>query len=91
MSTLYLQKRSGDSEDLAIGSEGYLTVEGNAGDRNDLQAWHGGVCCIENKFGRLLTSIVGCTCGTSRGPQQEHDCGYQQRRPNQHGGLGQQP
>lgn len=25
-------------------SEGYLTVEGNAGDRNDLSAWHGGVC-----------------------------------------------
>ena len=25
-------------------SEGYLTVEGNAGDRNDLSAWHSGVC-----------------------------------------------
>jgi len=24
------------------GGEGYLTVEGNAGDRNDLKAWHGG-------------------------------------------------
>lgn len=25
-------------------SEGYLTVENDAGDRNDLNAWHGGVC-----------------------------------------------
>lgn len=24
-------------------SEGYITVEGNAGDRNNLSAWHGGV------------------------------------------------
>ena len=24
-------------------SEGYITVEGNAGDRNDLSAWHNGV------------------------------------------------
>lgn len=23
--------------------EGYITVEGNAGDRNDLSAWHNGV------------------------------------------------
>lgn len=26
-----------------ICSEGYITVENNAGDRNDLSAWHGGV------------------------------------------------
>ena len=27
----------------ADSGEGYLTVENNAGDRNDLQAWHNGV------------------------------------------------
>ena len=27
----------------ADSGEGYITVEGNAGDRNDLQAWHNGV------------------------------------------------
>jgi len=35
------------------GGEGYITVEGHAGDRNDLKAWHGGVSasgseCIGN-------------------------------------------
>lgn len=30
----------------ADSGEGYLTVENNAGDRNDLQAWHGGVSLL---------------------------------------------
>ncbi len=27
--------------------EGYLTVEGNPGDRNDLYAWHGGDALVQ--------------------------------------------
>ncbi|KAF9270441.1 beta-glucosidase [Marasmius fiardii PR-910] len=31
----------------ADSGEGYITVEGNAGDRNDLQAWHGGDALVQ--------------------------------------------
>ncbi|KAJ1544068.1 hypothetical protein HK405_008900, partial [Cladochytrium tenue] len=32
---------------FADSGEGYITVEGNAGDRNDLELWHGGAALIE--------------------------------------------
>ena len=36
----------------ADSGEGYITVEGNEGDRNDLNAWHGGVSmrCLDDTF-----------------------------------------
>ncbi|TFK30639.1 cellulose-binding beta-glucosidase [Coprinopsis marcescibilis] len=36
----------------ADSGEGYITVEGNAGDRNDLKAWHGGDALVQ----RVATS-----------------------------------
>lgn len=48
----------------ADSGEGGYIVEGNAGDRNDLQAWHGGVSEFWFQFRDLLTQLAweGCPC-----------------------------
>ncbi|KIP12630.1 glycoside hydrolase family 3 protein [Phlebiopsis gigantea 11061_1 CR5-6] len=48
----------------ADSGEGYITVEGNAGDRNDLSAWHGGDALVEqvaqsNKNTIVVVNSVG--------------------------------
>ncbi|GLB36355.1 putative beta-glucosidase [Lyophyllum shimeji] len=42
----------------ADSGEGYLTVEGNAGDRNNLQAWHGGDALVSKVAGVNSKTIV---------------------------------
>nr|AAC26489.1 cellulose-binding beta-glucosidase [Phanerodontia chrysosporium] len=42
----------------ADSGEGYLTVEGNAGDRNDLQAWHGGDALVQQVASHNKNTIV---------------------------------
>ncbi|KAF8078406.1 beta-glucosidase, partial [Lyophyllum atratum] len=42
----------------ADSGEGYLTVEGNAGDRNNLQAWHGGDALVTKVAGANSKTIV---------------------------------
>ncbi|THH02894.1 hypothetical protein EW026_g96 [Hermanssonia centrifuga] len=44
----------------ADSGEGYLTVEGNAGDRNDLSAWHGGDALVQQvaKFNNNTVVVV---------------------------------
>ncbi|TCD67531.1 hypothetical protein EIP91_012285 [Steccherinum ochraceum] len=42
----------------ADSGEGYITVEGNAGDRNDLNAWHGGNALVEKVASVNKNTIV---------------------------------
>jgi len=42
----------------ADSGEGYITVEGNAGDRNDLQAWHGGDALVTQVANNNKNTIV---------------------------------
>ncbi|KAF8323708.1 hypothetical protein DL93DRAFT_2092420 [Clavulina sp. PMI_390] len=42
----------------ADSGEGYITVEGNAGDRNDLYLWHGGDQLIESVAANCANTIV---------------------------------
>ncbi|OCH96632.1 beta-glucosidase [Obba rivulosa] len=42
----------------ADSGEGYITVEGNAGDRNDLSAWHSGDALVEQVAGVNNNTIV---------------------------------
>ncbi|KAH8120255.1 glycoside hydrolase superfamily, partial [Phellopilus nigrolimitatus] len=52
-SDLDTAKRTASGKDVAFvfitadSGEGYITVEGNAGDRNDLNAWHGGDALVQ--------------------------------------------
>ncbi|KAG5650794.1 hypothetical protein H0H81_011028, partial [Sphagnurus paluster] len=43
---------------VANSGEGYITVEGNAGDRNDLQAWHGGDALVAKVASANANTIV---------------------------------
>ncbi|KAG9223004.1 hypothetical protein CCMSSC00406_0000307 [Pleurotus cornucopiae] len=42
----------------ANSGEGYITVEGNAGDRNDLKAWHSGDALVARVAGANANTIV---------------------------------
>ncbi|KAL4268064.1 glycosyl hydrolase 3 family protein [Pleurotus pulmonarius] len=42
----------------ADSGEGYITVEGNAGDRNDLKAWHNGDALVARVAGANANTIV---------------------------------
>ncbi|KAI0757179.1 beta-glucosidase [Daedaleopsis nitida] len=42
----------------ADSGEGYITVENNAGDRNDLNAWHGGDALVKQVAGANTNTIV---------------------------------
>ncbi|KAG5221410.1 glycoside hydrolase family protein [Salix suchowensis] len=42
----------------ANSGEGYITVEGNAGDRNDLKAWHNGDALVARVAGANANTIV---------------------------------
>ncbi|KAH6917184.1 cellulose-binding beta-glucosidase [Coprinopsis sp. MPI-PUGE-AT-0042] len=42
----------------ADSGEGYITVEGNAGDRNDLKAWHGGDALVQRVANSNTKTIV---------------------------------
>ena len=68
----------------ADSGEGYITVEGNAGDRNDLNAWHSGNAVSRSFESRKAFSVLmvwclqACRCSCSR--QQQYYCRRKLRR-----------
>jgi beta-glucosidase len=66
-SDLNAAKQAAASADVAIvfanadSGEGYITVEGNEGDRNDLNLWHNGDALIEAVASVNNKTVVVCT------------------------------
>jgi hypothetical protein len=74
----------------ADSGEGYITVEGNQGDRNNLNAWHSGVSREVLHYSSRLSRFLGrsCLCGRLCELQDYRRC--QQCWPDQHGSVGRQ-